>query len=150
VVKVKTIGPSCTAITPIVRCRNKLELMIDEKLTRPIIAITGKNVDEICRVLSKRFLVRHNGNGKEMLIPLQAFPAVSVWLLASYGVKPSEELLDKLLLNTPTLLADLFWDLVDISLTDTRVKDGKPLISRAILLKASKVVRELLKLYKVI
>jgi len=147
---IKAVSYLHSEVTPIIRCGKRLELVIDEKLKCPIIAIASKNADEIYKILSKRFLVRRNSNAKEILIPLQALPAVSVWLLASYGVKPSEELLDKLLLNTPTLLVDLFWDLVDLSSTSVKTKDNKPLINRNKLLKASKIVRELLELYEVV
>jgi len=146
---IKAVSYLHSEVTPIIRCGKQLELVIDEKLKRPIIAITSKYADDVYRILSKKFLVRHNSDIKEILIPLQAFPAVSVWLLASYGVKPSEELLDKLLLNTPTLLVDLFWDLVELSSTSVKTKGNKPLINRNKLLKASKIVRELLKLYEV-
>ena len=138
----------CSRVTPAVKCGRRLELLLDEKLKQPIIAISGRVADEMCRVLSERFLTRDNGNVKEVLIPLHALPAVSVWLVASYNAKPSRELLEALLLSTPTVLADLVWDLVDLSSTGTREDDDKPLINQYILLKSSKIMRELLKLYK--
>jgi hypothetical protein len=53
---------------------------------------------------------------------------VSVWLLASYTDKPSEELLDELLSRTPKVIADLFWDLVELSQSsyEDEIKRGRP------------------------
>ena len=139
---------SRSGVTPIVKCGRRLELVLDGKLKQPIMVISGKSANEICRVLSEMFLTRNNSGVKEIIIPLLKLPAVSVWLVASYNTKPSRELLEALLLNTPTVLADLFWDLVDLSSTDAREDDSDPLINRYILLRASKIMRELLKLYK--
>jgi len=147
-VKDRATSYPCSRVTPAVKCGRRLELLLDEKLKQPIIAISGRVADEMCRVLSERFLTRDNGNVKEVLIPLHALPAVSVWLVASYNAKPSRELLEALLLSTPTVLADLVWDLVDLSSTGAREGDDKPLINQYILLKSSKIMRELLKLYK--
>jgi hypothetical protein len=91
------------------------------------------------------------GDGcSEVLIPLTALPAVSVWLLASYTTKPSEELLDELLSRTPKVAADLFWDLVELSQSsyEDGERGGKPFVDRRIALRASRAVRALLELYK--
>jgi hypothetical protein len=145
------LGGLTSKVTPVVRLRKgSIELVMDEKLRRPLLRIGGKKVEEVHAVLAKKFLTREGDGCSEVLIPLTAFPAVSVWLLASYTGKPSEELLDELLYRTPKVLADLFWDLVELSQSfyeDER--RGKPLIDYRIALKASKVVKALLELYNV-
>ena len=146
--KVRSANYLYSRVVPVVRCGKRLELVLDEKLKQPIIAISGRGADEICTIFSEKFLTRESDGVKEVLIPLHVFPAVSVWLVASYNAKPSRELLNRLLLGTPTVLADLFWDLVELSSTDTGEGNDKPLINRYILLRASKTMRELLKLYK--
>ena len=136
-------------VMPVVRLkRSSIELVMDEKLERPLLRIGGKKAKEVYVILTKRFLMRGGDGCSEVLIPLTALPAVSVWLLASYTDKPSEELLDKLLCRTPKVLADLFWDLVELSQSSCERKRGKPFIDHRIALKASKVVRDLLELYK--
>jgi hypothetical protein len=138
-------------VTPVVRLRRgSIELVMDEKLERPLLRINGKKAKEVYDILTKRFLTRGGDSCLEVLIPLTSFPAVSVWLLASYTDKPSEELLDELLYRTPKILADLFWDLVELSQSsyDDGKREGKPFIDRKIAFKASKVVRALLELYK--
>jgi len=66
-----------SGVTPVIKCDKRLKLVLDEKLRQPIVAIAGKNADEMCRILSEKFLTRDNSGVKEILIPLQAFPAVS-------------------------------------------------------------------------
>ena len=136
-------------VMPVVRLkRSSIELVMDEKLERPLLRIGGKKAKEVYVILTKRFLMRGGDGCSEVLIPLTALPAVSVWLLASYTDKPSEELLDKLLCRTPKVLADLFWDLVELSQSSCERERGKPFIDHRIALKASRVVRDLLELYK--
>lgn len=131
-------------ITPVVRYRGKsLELVLDERLSRPLLRMGGAKAEKIYRVLSSKFLTRDNRSAREILVPLQYLPAVSVWLVASYR-KVSEELLDNLMTRTPRLLADLVWDLVDLS---KNVDEQKQLIEYRMALRASKIVNELLKLY---
>ena len=143
------VGYVGSGVVPVVRCAKRLELVIDSRLERPVVAVSGKGAEVMCSVLSKKFLTRHNGRGEEILVPVHALPAVGVWLLVSYRTKPSEELLEKLLYRTPTVLADLFWDLVTLS-DGVNSDDGEPLINRSVLIEASKIARKLLKLYKVI
>ena len=141
---------STSKVTPVIRLkRSSIELVMDEKLERPLLRISGKKAMEVYAILTKRFLTRGGDGCSEVLIPLTALPAVSVWLLASYTDKPSEELLDELLGRTPKVIADLFWDLVELSQSSYERKGGKPFIDHRIALKASKVVRALLELYKV-
>jgi hypothetical protein len=140
-------------VTPVVRLRRgSIELVMDEKLERPLLRIGGKKAEEaykIYKILAEKFSTRGGDGYSEVLIPLTGFPAVSVWLLASYTGKPSEKLLDELLYRTPKVLADLFWDLVELSQSSyEKGGRGKPFIDRRIALKASKVVRALLELYK--
>jgi hypothetical protein len=132
-------------VTPVVRFNGDvLELVMDERLVKPLLRIGGRIAREAYAILAKRFLTGEKSSS-EVFIPLAALPAVSIWLLATYGSKTSEELLDRLLHRTPKLLADLFWDLVELS---TSIGDGKPLIDHRSALKASKIVRNLLKLYR--
>jgi hypothetical protein len=145
------LGVSTSKVTPVVRLkRGSIELVMDEKLKRPLLRIGGKKAKEVYAILIKRFLIRGGDNCSEVLIPLTALPAVSVWLLASYTDKPSEELLDELLYRTPKVLADLFWDLVELSQSsyEDGKRGGKSFIDHRIALKASKAVRALLELYK--
>lgn len=144
------IGVSTSKVTPVVRLRRgSIELVLDEKLEKPLLRIGGKKAKEVYAVLAKKFLMRGGNGCSEVLIPLTALPAVSVWLLASYTDKPSEELLDELLSRTPKVIADLFWDLVELSQSSYEGKGDKPFIDRRIALKASKVVTALLELYNV-
>jgi hypothetical protein len=144
------LGGLTSKVTPVVRLKKGfIELVMDEKLKKPLMRIGGKKAEEAYAILAKKFLTRGGDGCSEVLIPLTGFPAVSVWLLASYTDKPSEELLDELLYRTPKVLADLFWDLVELS--QSFYEDGgggKPLIDHRIALKASKVVKALLELYK--
>jgi hypothetical protein len=145
------LGVSTNKVTPVVRLkRDSIELVMDETLKRPLLRISGRKAKEVYAILTKKFLTREGDVHSEVLIPLTALPAVSVWLLASYTDNPSEELLDKLLGRTPKVIADLIWDLVELSQSsyEGRRKRGKPFIDRRIALKASKVVRALLELYK--
>jgi hypothetical protein len=145
------IGVSTSKVTPVVRLkRGSIELVMDEKLKKPLLRIGGRKAEEAYKILAEKFLTRRGDDCSEILIPVTSFPAVSVWLLASYTDKPSEELLDKLLYRTPKVLADLFWDLVELSQSsyEGKRKRGKPFIDRRIALKASKAIRALLELYK--
>jgi hypothetical protein len=145
------LGGSTSKVTPVVRLREgSVELVMDEKLERPLLRIGGKRAKEVYSILTKRFLMREGDGCSEVLVPLTALPAVSVWLLASYTAKPSEELLDELLSRTPKVTADLFWDLIELSQSsyESEEKRGKPFIDRRIALKASKAIRALLELYK--
>ena len=145
------LGVSTNKVTPVVRLkRGSIELVMDEKLKRPLLRIGGKKAKEVYAILTKRFLIREGDVHSEVLIPLTALPAVSVWLLASYTDNPSEELLDELLSRTPKVIADLFWDLVELSQSSYggEIKRGRPFIDRRIALKASKAIRALLELYK--
>jgi hypothetical protein len=138
-------------VKPVVRLkRGSIELVMDEKLERPLLKIGGKRAEEAYIVLAKKFLTREGDGCSEVLIPLTALPAVSVWLLASYTGKPSKDLLDELLVRTPKVAADLFWDLVELS-QDTyeyKARRVKPLIDHRLAARASKVIRDLLELYK--
>jgi hypothetical protein len=145
------IGASTSKVTPVVRLkRGSIELVMDEKLKKPLMRIGGRKAEEAYKILAGKFLTRRGDSCSEILIPVASFPAVSVWLLASYTDKPSEELLDELLYRTPKVLADLFWDLVELSQSshEDGKRGGKPFIDHKIALKASKVVRDLLELYK--
>jgi hypothetical protein len=138
-------------VKPVVRLkRGSIELVIDEKLERPLLKIGGKRAKEAYIVLAKKFLTREGDGCSEVLIPLIALPAVSVWLLASYTGKPSEDLLDELLARTPRVVADLFWDLVELSQETYgyKARRVKPLIDHRLAARASKAIRDLLKLYK--
>jgi hypothetical protein len=145
------LGASTSKVAPVVRFkRGSIELVMDEKLERPLLRIGGKKAKEVYAILTKKFLMREGDMRSEVLIPLTAFPAVSVWLLASYTGNPSEELLNELLSRTPKVIADLFWDLVELSQSsyeDERKRD-RPFIDRRVAVKASKIVRALLELYK--
>jgi len=145
------IGVSTSKVTPVVRLKKgSIELIMDEKLRKPLMRIGGRKAEEAYKILSVKFLTRREDDCSEILIPITSFPAVSVWLLASYTDKPSEELLDELLYRTPKVLADLFWDLVELSQSsygDWR-RGGKPFIDHRIALRASRVVKALLELYK--
>jgi hypothetical protein len=145
------LGSSTSKVTPVVRLRRgSIELVMDEKLERPLLRIGGRKAKEVYAILTKRFLMRGGDGCSEVLVPLTALPAVSVWLLASYTDKPSEELLDELLSRTPKVAADLFWDLVELSQSSyvSEERGGKPFIDRRIALRASRAVRALLELYK--
>jgi len=146
------LGGLTSKVVPLVRLRKGiLELVMDEKLKKPLLKVGGKKVGEIYTILAGKFLTRENDGHSEVLIPLTALPAVSVWLLASYTGKPSRDLLEELLYRTPKVIADFFWDLVELSESFYDGKDGekgKPFIDHRIALKASKVVRALLELYK--
>jgi hypothetical protein len=145
------IGVSMSKVTPVVRLkRGSIELVMDEKLKKPLMRIGGRKAEEAYKILAKKFLTRRGDDCSEILIPITSFPAVSVWLLASYTDKPSEELLDELLYRTPKILADLLWDLVELSQNSygDGKRGGKPFIDHRIALKASKVVKALLELYK--
>jgi hypothetical protein len=114
-----------------------MELVMDEKLRKPLLRIGGKKVKEVHAILAERFSTRENDGHTEVLIPLTALPAVSVWLLTSYTGKPSEELLDELLCRTPKVIADLFWDLVELSESFYEGEEGegdKPFIDHRIAL----------------
>ncbi|MCQ4448659.1 MAG: hypothetical protein NO076_05380 [Sulfolobales archaeon] len=148
------LSVSTSKVTPVIRLkRGSIELVMDEKLERPLLRISGKKAKEVYAILTRRFLTRERDGCSEVLILLTALPAVSIWLLASYADKPSEELLDELVGRTPKVIADLFWDLVELSQRSYERKGGKPfidqLIDHRITLKASKVVRALLELYNV-
>jgi len=138
-------------VKPVARFKGgSIELVMDEKLERPLLKIGGKRAEEAYIILSKKFLTREDDGRSEVLIPLTALPAVSVWLLASYTGKPSEDLLDELLARTPKVAADLFWDLVELS-QDTyeyKARRVKPIIDHRLAARASKVIRDLLELYK--
>jgi len=139
------LGGYQSKLTPVARFRKgSLELVMDERLTQPLLRIGGKRAEKAYEILAKRFLTRREGD-REVLIPLTGFPAVSVWLLASYTAEPSEELLDELLYRTPKVLADLVWDLVELGAS---LEPDKPLIKHELAVRASKVLRELLNLYK--
>ena len=145
------IGTSGSKLTPVVRVKKgSIELVMDEKLKKPLMRIGGRRAEEAYKILAERFLTRRGDDCSEILIPVTSFPAVSVWLLASYTDNHSEELLDELLYRTPRVLADLFWDLVELSQSsyEDGKRGGKPFIDHRIALKASKVVRDLLELYK--
>jgi hypothetical protein len=145
------IGVSTSKVTPVVRLkRGSIELVMDEKLKKPLLRIRGRKAEEAYKILAEKFLTRRGDDCSEILIPLTALPAVSVWLLASYTDNPSEELLDVLLYRTPKVLADLFWDLVELSQSsyEDRKRGGRSFIDHRIALKASKAVRALLELYK--
>jgi hypothetical protein len=148
------LGGLTSKVTPVVRLKKGfIELVMDEKLKKPLLRIGGRKAEEAYEILAKKFLTRGGDGCSEVLIPLTGFPAVSVWLLASYTSKPSEELLDELLCRTPKVLADLFWDLVELSQGFYEGEESgralsRPSIDHRIALKASKVVRALLELYK--
>ena len=55
-------------VTPVVRCGKRLKLVLDEKLKRLIVVIAGKSADEVCRMLSEKFLIRNNSVVKEIRI----------------------------------------------------------------------------------
>jgi len=136
-------------LTPLARFRKgSIELVMDEKLRRPLLKVGGKSAEEAYAILAERFLTREGEECSEVILPLTSFPAVSAWLLASYGSKPSRELLDELLCSTPKVVADLVCDLIELSENLYEDWEGKPLINRRIALKASKIVRLLLELYK--
>jgi hypothetical protein len=138
-------------VKPVVRLKKgSIELVMDEKLEKPLLRIGGKKAKEAYAILTEKFSRREDDGYSEVLIPLTALPAVSVWLLASYTGKPSEELLDELLGRTPKVVADLFWDLVELSQSSYEDKGGggKPFIDHRITLRASKIVKALLELYK--
>jgi hypothetical protein len=146
------LGSLTCKVTPVVRLkRGSIELVMDEKLKKPLLRTGGRRAEEAHAILAERFSTREEDGRSEVLIPLTALPAVSVWLLASYTGKPSQELLDELLCRTPKVIADLFWDLVELSegfYEDEGRGGGKPFIEHRIALKASKVVRALLELYR--
>jgi hypothetical protein len=136
---------------PVVRFRRgSIELVMDEKLERPLLRIGGKKAEEAYKILAEKFSTRGGDGCSEVPIPLTGFPAVSVWLLTSYTGKPSEKLLDELLYRTPKVLADLFWDLVELSQSsyEDGKRGGKPFIDHRIALRASRTVKALLELYK--
>ena len=139
---------SIGGVSPVARFNERyLELVLDEKLARPTLRVWGNTAKMAYTILAKRFLVRGSDGGfMEVPIPLMAFPAVSVWLLASYGREPSEDMLNELFCYTPRLLADFIWDLVEISGSDAGRRG--PLIDHKTALKASKIVREMLNLYQ--
>ena len=144
------LGGLTSKVTPAVRLRRgSIELVMDEKLEKPLLRIGGKKAKEVYAILAEKFLMKEEGRS-EVLIPLTTLPAVSVWLLASYTDKPSEELLDELLGRTPKVIADLFWDLVELSQSsyEDRKRGGKQFIDHRTALKASKIIRALLELYK--
>jgi len=137
-------------VTPVARFNGALELFVDERLQQPLLKVGGRTGRKAYAILSKRFLTRTRNGVKEILIPLTAFPAVSVWLLASYRSKPSEHWLDELLYRTPKVLADFVWDLVEMPTSNLGEENHKPLIDYRLATRASKIVREMLKLYKLV
>ncbi len=146
-----TLSDLMSKTTPVVRLKkSSIELVMDNKLKRPILKIGGKKAEKVYAILTEKFLTRKENDYSEVLIPLRALPAVGVWLLASYTNNPSEELLDMLLSRTPKVIADFFWDLIELSQSfykNNKRKD-RPFIEYRIALKASKVVRALLEIYK--
>lgn len=146
----QVIFVNSSKVMPVVRLRkNSVELLMDKELRRPVLRIGGKMAKEIYAILARRFLVRDLDGCSEVVLPLTALPAVSAWLLASHGSKPSEGLLDKLLSRTPKVIADLIWDLIELSKSSYGDGENRPLIDYRTALRASKVVRGLLELYKV-
>lgn len=137
-------------VIPVVRLRkDSIELIMDKELSRPILKMGGKMAKKIYAILARRFLTRDLDSYSEVVLPLTALPAVSAWLLASHGSKPSEGLLDELLSRTPKVIADLIWDLIELSRSSYGDGENRPLIDYRTALRASKVVRGLLELYKV-
>ena len=136
-----------SGLRPIVRyCSGVLELFLDEKIEAPMIRIRGEKAEKIFRILSKKFITRENGGAQEVLVPLIALPAVETWILACYTTIPSEELLNKLLESTPKTIINIISDLITI-LAKQRKTNKEPLINHNTAQKASKAIRELLKLY---
>ncbi|ADV65585.1 hypothetical protein [Desulfurococcus mucosus] len=137
-------------ITPVVKIRgNELKLFLHEEMTNPILAYSSRSVEVVGKALSKRFLARNNPDGsRDILLPITAFPAVSVWLAASYGARPSEELLEKLLDATPKAVADVIWKKIESS--PGVVEDWtQPLMDAATLRETAKTIRRYLKIHGV-
>lgn len=135
-------------LSPLVRVRGPaVELFLDERLQTPLLRIRGSAAGEVAGILAGRFLAREAGGSTEILIPLPALPAVEVWLLASLTARPEEELLERLLEETPRTLADLVADLIEISARRRRADSREPLITGSVARKASRIIREALQLY---
>jgi hypothetical protein len=126
--------------------KDVLELFLDERVKVPIIRIRGEKAEKMFEILSKKFILRENGNAYEVVVPLIALPAVETWILACYTATPSEESLNMLLESTPKTITDLISDLITIS-SKHRKAGNKPLINHSIAQKASKIIRELLEIY---
>ena len=47
-------------VTPVVKCDKKLKPVLDEKLKQPIVAIAGKNADEMCKNILGEVSTREN------------------------------------------------------------------------------------------
>ena len=136
-----------SSLRPVARYHNNvLELFLDEKVEVPLIRIRGEKAKKMFSILSKKFIHRENGETQEVVIPTIALPAVETWILTCYTVTPSEELLNKLLESTPKTLINIISDLITIS-TRQRKTRKEPLINHNAAQKASKIIRELLKLY---
>jgi len=136
-----------SGLRPIVRyCSGVLELFLDEKIEAPMIRIRGEKAEKMFRILSKKFITRENGEAQEVIIPTIALPAVETWILTCYTTTPSEELLNKLLESTPKTIINIISDLITISAKQRKTRK-EPLINHNTAQKASKIIRELLKLY---
>ena len=136
-----------SGLRPIVRYYGGvLELFLDEKIEAPMIRIRGEKAEKMFRILSKKFITRENGEAQEVIIPTIALPAVETWILTCYTTTPSEELLNKLLESTPKTIINIISDLITISAKQRKTRK-EPLINHNTAQKASKIIRELLKLY---
>ena len=64
------LGASTSKVAPVVRLRRgSIELVMDEKLERPLLRIGGKKAREVYAILTKRFLMRRGEGCSEVLIP---------------------------------------------------------------------------------
>jgi len=133
-----------TAIDTYVEYDGKLlKLFLYSRELPPLIAIGGTRAAVMMKILSDRFGGSID-NGVEIvrIVPLYA-PAVLVWIVASIASKPSPDLLQALVNNTPRSTVDLIFELLD-------AKDGyrknKPLIPFRKLYRASRIIVGILKL----
>ncbi len=138
-------------LTPVIRFDGRsLELLLDRRGLPPILRIRGSKARELFAILSRKYDGVRVDSDAELLIPLQHLPAVSVWLLSTLTTKPSEETLDRLVESTPRILADVVWELVRLSGARSDKGRRMAMIDYKMALVGSKIVKEMLKLYKLL
>jgi len=121
-----------------------LKLFMFSKELPPLIAIKGEKALAIMKILSNRFgSIVDNGVETIRIAPLYT-PAILVWIVASISSKPSPNLLNMLINNTPRSAVDLILELMD---TQNGYKKNRPMIPYKKLYSASRIVLKLLKLH---
>jgi len=107
----------------------------------PLIAYGGQRAEKTFRILRKRLGSFADDGAEEIDVNLFRIPAVIVFTAVSAVAEPKEELLDSLISSTPKFVLDYLLWFID---AEKAYKDGSPLIPYPKLVKAARVVREML------